>query len=433
MIKIIVPLIILIASPLSAESGLLELQKITLVENPRIRAMEAEVQMMKKRIPQSDALEDPKLKLGINNLPARSFSFTGNDMTSTEIGISQMIPLGRLPYRKKIAFLEFERAAMRLKAERVAILHMLRVNYYEYHYVASSLVILEDIKKKIRLVMEREIAAAKSGTGALANVIKAEIEHAMVEEEIINLSQKRRELREQIFYLVGRKTGIGHEAFPSPEFRVVPLERVKDEIAASNPELRIALLNMEISRKEILAKEAEYAPDVDVGLSYMMRRDGRKRYFAEPMITSGGAMTVYGSDKKKRDDMISAMVTFSIPLWFWKKNIPMVDEMKKKNEAAKNLYMDRLNEINARAEILVGEISRWRALHALYRHKLIPRMELALETNLARYRTSAVEFMPVIDTVRMLLRYRKELLMAEKEYYGAFSELNALMGVEIVQ
>lgn len=144
-------------------------------------------------------------------------------------------------------------------------------------------------------------------------------------------------------------------------------------------------------------------------------------------------MTVYGSEKKKRDDMISAMVTFSIPLWFWKKNIPMVDEMKKKNEAAKNLYMDRLNEMNARAEILVGEISRWRALHALYRNKLIPRMELALETNLARYRTSAVEFMPVIDTVRMLLRYRKELLMAEKEYYGAFSELNALMGVEIVQ
>jgi hypothetical protein len=33
----------------------------------------------------------------------------------------------------------------------------------------------------------------------------------------------------------------------------------------------------------------------------------------------------------------------------------------------------------------------------------------------------------------MLLRYKKELLMAVKEYYASYSELNALMGVEVLQ
>ncbi|TFH40174.1 MAG: hypothetical protein E4G96_07970, partial [Chrysiogenales bacterium] len=130
--KTMIFLVLVISAPLHAEeSGLVQLQRVALSENPRIRAMEAETQMMKRRIPQSDALDDPKLKLGVNNLPARSFSFTEEGMTSGEIGISQMIPIGKLPYRRTIARQQYERALLRLKAERVGTLHMLRVNYYE--------------------------------------------------------------------------------------------------------------------------------------------------------------------------------------------------------------------------------------------------------------------------------------------------------------
>jgi hypothetical protein len=107
--------------------------------------------------------------------------------------------------------------------------------------------------------------------------------------------------------------------------------------------------------------------------------------------------------------------------------------MKKKNEAAKNFYQDRLNDMNARAEILASQLVKWSDLYRLYHDRLIPQAELALETNLARYRTSSVEFMPVVDNVRLLLKYKKELLMAAKEYHASYSELNALMGVEVLQ
>jgi outer membrane protein TolC len=191
-------------------------------------------------------------------------------------------------------------------------------------------------------------------------------------------------------------------------------------------------LETEISKNEIALKRSEYAPDMDVGLSYMQRQDGRRHNSFDTMLGMGGASTVYKSEKTKRDDMISAMVTFSIPFWFWKKNIPMIDEMKKKNEMAKNLYQDTLNKMNARAETLASLLVKWRDLYRLYHDRLIPETELALETNLARYRTGRVEFMSVVDTVRMLLRYRKELIMAMKEYHVSYSEMNALMGVEVL-
>jgi cobalt-zinc-cadmium efflux system outer membrane protein len=223
------------AAVFGESSAVLELQRTALSSNPLIKAMESEAAMMKKRVPQSDALEDPKLKLGLNNLPAKSGSFTKMDMTSKEIGISQMIPLGKLPYRKKIAVQEYERAMVKFKAEKVETLHLLRMNYYELMYAVSSIRILADIKKQIKLVIDSEVAATKAGTGSIANVIKAKIEYNMVDEEIINLRQKEKELRATLNYLTGAKVDIKPQTLPVPDYREYQADEVQKEILASNP------------------------------------------------------------------------------------------------------------------------------------------------------------------------------------------------------
>jgi outer membrane protein, heavy metal efflux system len=431
-----------------------ELQNIALSENPRIKAMESEARMVKRRIPQSDALEDPKLKAGVNWLSAKNLSYPKQYITSrdldpsqvtfgkgyldiipyAEFGISQMIPLGKLGFRRKIAVKEYDKAATKFKAEKVETLHMLRMNFYELTYLRSSIKILEDIKKQIKLVIDSEVAAAKSGTGSLSNVMKGKIEHNMAEEETIVLKQKQKEAEQRINYLAGKNIEIKTDKLPEPDSRPMSSEAVQKEIIASNPQLKLLALDLEISKSEISLKKAEYVPDVEIGFSYMRQWNGAKQKMNETMFGADGTMTpVYRTERMKQDDMINFMVTFNIPFWFWKKNIPMVDEMKKKHDAAKNFYQDKLNDTAARGEILLSNLTKWRDLHRLYRDRLIPQTQLALETNLARYRTSSVEFMQVVDNVRMLLKYKKELLMATKEYHATFSELSALMGVEVLQ
>jgi outer membrane protein, heavy metal efflux system len=410
--KIILFIFCLIQPAYSQTLSIEELQNIALNENPGIKAMESDVQMMKKRIPQSNALDDPQIKLGVNNLPANSFSFTKEDMTSKEIGISQMIPVGKLGFRKSIAEMEYEKALANLRAGRVETLYMLRMYIYELIYTRSSIAIIEEIKKQIKLVVDSEIAASKSGMGSLLNVIKAKTEYDMAEEEIISLKQKSREFELKINYLLGKKVEVSIDKLPEPDFRDVSMEIIYKEINDANPQLKIALLDSEISRNEISLKKAEYIPDIEIGVSYMQRQNS--------------------PDGMKRDNMISGMISFNIPLWSWKKNTNMVDEMGNKHESAKNLYQDKLNDLKARAEILSSQLVKWRDLYKLYKDKLIPQTELGLETVLSRYRTSSVEFMPVIDSVRMLLKYRLELLMAKKEYITSNSELHALMGKEIL-
>ncbi|MBN1495352.1 MAG: TolC family protein [Spirochaetes bacterium] len=429
----VIMVMLITASVSGREPALVELQRTALSGNPRLRAMEAQVLMMKKRIPQSTALEDPKVKLGINNLPVTSPSLTKDNMTSKEIGVSQKIPTGRLPFQKKIAINEYEMAQETLKAEKAETLHMLRLNYYELMYTLSSIRIVEDIQKQMKLVVDSEVAATKAGLGSLSNVVKAKIEYTMAEEELIGLRQRQEELEQNINYLAGTKVKSRITPLPDPRFSEIDAGKVIEELTASNPQLKILHLGVEMSRNEILLKKSEYAPDIDVGLSYMQRQDSRRKNFIDPMFGSGGASAVYKSEKTKRNDMVSAMVSISVPFWFWKKNIPMVEEMKKKSESARNLYLDALNRMTARANTLVSRMVKWRDLYRLYNDRLIPQAELALETTLARYRTSTVEFMPVVDTVRMLLRYRRERVMAVKEYYASYSELNALMGVEVLE
>lgn len=395
----------------SQSNSIIDLQNIAISENQRIRAMEAESEMVKQKIPQSTALEDPKLKLGFNNVPLSTFSFTSEDMTSKEIGITQMIPLGKLGVKKDIAVKEYSKSKIKIKAEKVMTAHQMRMNIYELVYLRSSIKILEEIKQQVNLVVESEVAAAKSGMGSISNVIKAKIELNMIDEEIINLRQKQKEAELKISYLIGRKIDVNIHELPEPGFREISIDAVHKEILVSNPDLSMLLIETEISKIEITQKKLEYIPNMELGLSYMQRDS---------------------LPNMKRDDMLTGMVTFSIPLWFWKKNMPMIEESKKKFASQKNLYQDKLNDVNARAEIQLSQLSRWRELYRLYQDKLIPQTKLALETNLARYRSSSVEIMPVIDNVRMLLRYKKELVMAVKEYYISFSELNALMGVEVV-
>jgi outer membrane protein, heavy metal efflux system len=394
------------------KKSLVELQQYALSNNPRLLSMQREVDMAERKIPQSTSLEDPKLKLAVNNLPTSSFSFTQEDMTTKEIGLSQMIPIGKFSSRKDAATREYERARERLRLEKTDILHMIRMYSYELVNIRYSITIFDEMKKQLKLVIDSEVAANKSGTGSLSNVIKANIEYNMIDEDLINQRQKEKETVQKIRYLAGFKqeTDLGFDL--APDFKELSLSEIKKAILAANPELKISKLDTEISRDQLAQKKDEYIPDMEVGLSYMQRQNG---------------------NGQKRDDMVSGMVTFNIPVWSLGKNSAMIDEMQSKTEMSDALYSDKLNDLNSRAEILVSQSVKWRDLYRLYSEKLIPQTELALETILARYKSNTTEFMPVIDTVRMLLRYRKEQSMALTSYYIAYSEIGKLTGKEVLQ
>ncbi len=408
---------VFLASAHAEEFTLLDLQNLVIKENPRLKSMELETEMMRKRIPVSSALEDPKLKIGANSVPVDSWSFKDEDMTSKEIGISQMFPLGgKLGIKESIAIKEYEKSKERLRKETVEMLHMFRMNVYELYYIKASLKILEEIKSYIKLLIDSETAVTKSGMGSLTNVVKANIEYTMINEEIISLKQKETEAKKKLSYLTGlteMEIDIKMNDLSTTQFAEMKSEEIREKIFQNNPDLKLLAIEKEISEKEVTLRQKEYYPDLEIGISYMQRDNS----------PSG----------MKRPDMISAMAVLNIPIWYKKKNIPMIEEMQKKYSMVDSLINDKKNELVSRVDTILSQLRKWEELNKLYKEELIPQNELALETILARYKTSGVEFMPVIDTIRMLLRYKKELVMIQKEYLTGVSELNSLMGIDVIK
>lgn len=386
-----------------------DLSKILLSENPKIQSMEREVKMKELKVVSSSSLYDPKLKIGINSLPVDTWSFKDEDMTTKEIGISQMIPLGgKLKTKENIAYKELLIAKENLRKEKINMLFELKKNYYELAYIRSSIKILENIKSYLKLLIDSESALIKAGMGNVSNVVKVSVEEKMIDEEIINLRQKEREYLKSIGYIIGME----NFSVETDELVWKPFEyninELKDKAFSNNPDLRLLSLENELSNEELDLKKKEYYPDLELSISYMQRDNSK--------------------DGMKRPDMVSAMAVFNIPLWFKRKNIPMIEEMMKKKEMVNKRFEDKKNEIISKIDTMIGEAERIKSLKSLYEDTLIPQNELILETYFTRYKTSNIEFMPVIDTIRTLLRYKKELESLKKELIVTNLSINTLIG-----
>ncbi|GAB4440532.1 MAG: hypothetical protein OHK0040_11990 [bacterium] len=413
--KIMIVFVLLLVAPVYAEQlDLVELQKIVVNENPRIKSMQLETEMLQKRISLSTALEDPKLKLGINNLPLSSFSLREEDMTSKEIGITQMFPLGgKLKIKEDIALKDYQKSLQRLRKEKIELLNTLRMDVYELLFVREAKIIADDVREQIKLLIDVKVAANKAGNGTLADVIKGNTEYSMVEEELISLKQSEEELLKKLKYLTLRDVELKESRLPEIAFIKLDEKEIKETVIKNNPEIALLKLEKEQNDKEVTLKKREYYPDLELGISYMQRDNS-------PL-------------GMKRSDMVSAMATINIPLWYKNKNMPMIDEFQKKKEMTGKLLEEQSNLLNFKVEALLAKLKKWEELYRLYTEQLIPQTELTFETLVSRLSTGKVELMPIIDTVRMLLRYKKDALMAKKEYLINLSEIKALMGLEVLE
>ena len=406
----VLTIVVSLHTPLFAEElDIVSLQHALVNDNPRLKAFQSETEMIKHKIVQSSSLDDPKLKLGVNNLPADSFSFDREDMTSKEVGISQMFPLwGKLSTKERIMTLKFQKSLERLRLERVESLHLLRVNVYQLIAAREKMQIFKQIKKDLRMVIESQKALLKTGTGNIGGLASANMESLLTEQEIIILEQQESESLQKINYLVGRNVSV--DVANADPVHVTVVNESKGQLLDESPAIKILQYEKQIDEERIKLKKLEYLPDMEVGVSYMQRDDG-------PM--------------KERSDMVSGMISFNIPLWIGAKDA-MVHESNEKYNSTKRSIEDKKNELKARADVLRHEMDKWEKISSLYKNQLLPQAELSFKGALADYRTSG-GLSTVIDRERQLLNYKKELVTAKMGYRIAYSELASITGIEVLQ
>jgi len=382
--------------------------------NFKLKALHQQAEQYKSRITQDASLPDPKVKLGLNNIPVSKLSFNESDMTSKEIGIYQMFPsFGTLSVKERIALLEYRKALEMYRMYQAYYLHIIRSHFFELAYWKEYLKIIEETKKYLTILLDIQKSRSIAGIGMVSDVLKISVELSKLDEQIISVNATTAEIEKNIGYLLGdsnseKKYHITDINYNSIKFQLQPETGMSERVMRENPELQLLSLQIIMDEKLVNLKQKDIYPDVELGISYMQRDK-----------------TPQGTN---RDDMFSIMATFNIPAWFISKNIPAIHEMKIKKGESEALLNDKKQEISFALSTITLNTEKWKLLYELYSKQVIPQLEAMLQADIANFRTGTTEFMKLIDTIRMVLQYKQEQLNSIKEYCKAVSFLHFLLG-----
>jgi outer membrane protein TolC len=385
-----------------------------LANNPSLASMKQRIAMKENETVRAGALDDPKVWVGVVSVPTTTWSFSQEDMTGKEIGLSQMLPYpGRRENSSGIVAKEKEQAEFDLAEMRNMLRADVKMAYAELATVRAQ----AEVVRRVRAILEQIVEVSREmfavGKGSQTDVLRGQVEFQKMREMLLMLENRERVLSVRMNTLSALPPG---EPIPPldhlAEFR---LDLSADDLRRIYLEERPARKAAEarIRKGDLLVRQAEYEgkPDFEVAASYMQRNKM--------------------PDGANRPDMVSAMVSMTLPVWRKGKVDPGIRAMSAEKEMA---VRDEEALDNESANVIgssLSSVENFRSVAALYRTTLIPQAEQAVQSNLEAYRVGKVDFPMLMDSVMSVLNFRKEYLGMVGESHMTKARLEAAVGREL--
>ena len=385
-----------------------------LANNPSLASMKQRIAAKGNEAARAGSLDDPKAWIGLVNVPTNTWSFKEDDMTGKEFGISQMLPYpGKRENSTRIAEKEKEQYEFELAEMRNMLRADVKMAYAELSTVRSQAEVVRRVQAVLGQIVEvsREMFAV--GKGRQPDVLRGQVEFQKMREMLLMLENRERVLSVRLNTLAALPPGEPVPALDNlSEFRFdLPAEELRRIYREERPARRAA--EAKIRRGELLVKQAELEgkPGFEVAASYMQR---------DKM-----------PDGTNRPDMVSAMVSMTLPVWRKGKVEPGVRAMEAEREMAV-----REEEVldNEAANAILGALSSigsFGSVATLYRTTLIPQSGQSVDSNLEAYRVGKVDFPMLMDSVMGDLNFRKEYLGMVGEMHVTKARLEAAVGREL--
>jgi outer membrane protein TolC len=248
----------------------------------------------------------------------------------------------------------------------------------------------------------------KTGSGIQADVLKARVELAKVEEKRIGLEQRKTALEAQIRSLLAKPSA---EVLGRPEPVVVSFNKSYSSVESlalrNNPDLLAQTKGLESSKAQVTAAKYGYLPDLSLSAGYGYR--------------------------KQIDPMIKGSVGFNIPLWAIGKQRNAV------KEAQAGLNESRYMQEAARQSVLarVGEgysaVTKAQSLADLYGKTIVPQADAALSSAFTQYKVGNIDFLNLLSNFTTLLDYQLQAKEQEAELAKAVASLEQVAGTDLVR
>lgn len=375
--------------------------------NPEIAAAERGYRASTHTASQASALPDTQLMVQHFSVgsPRPFAGYTNSDFAYIGVGASQEIPYpGKRGLRAQVANREADVRHAEIESLRRSVIDRLKAAYFRLAYLQDTLSTLQRSDQLLKDVEQVVESRYRVGQGNQQEVLKAQLQHTKILQEIATQHREIGQLEAQLKQLLNRSQ-------LSPDIETEPL-------VARAPNRSISEL-LELARQQ--------NPDVQVQQAMLARTQSQVGLAKKEFRPDFGVQYMYeNTDRKFRDYY---MATFSVNLPNrGRRKAALAEAEENREQASKQLETEvqrRLAEVQNQYVIVQTSEEELK----IYKDGLIPQSRATFQSASAAYQAGRQDFETLlssfIDVLNLEIEYQREL----SEHESALAHLETLTGV----
>lgn len=358
----------------AAELTLAETERLALAHDVSAPEMQAQSRALREQAIAEAQLPDPSVSLGVMSLPVDSFNRTAEPMTQTTVGVTQAFPAGdSLRYQaERSTHLAIANDA-EADARQRGVLRDARVAYLELQYQVGALAVIDESQGLFGELVDISKSLYRVGRSNLQDVLSAQLESALLEDRERQQRAEYAATRADLMRLTGPLPVDTAPPINLPDLREPPaLELLRDKLD-THPMLDASNARIAAGQSAVQAAREYYKPGWMINLTYG-ERGGR-----EP---NGDA----------RSDMLSAMVSFDVPIFTGKRQDKRVAASIEETDALRYARDATRYELQ---RLLDADYARWQQLVAReqgYAEDILPAARHNAEAAMSAYSNGVTDF-----------------------------------------
>lgn len=379
-----------------------------LAHSPLITAARRGWEAQERRPVQESTLPDPKITF--QNMAVGN-AIPGNDLQTNNFayfgyGVTQDIPFpGKLRLRGSVAQKQAQAAREAYQAQERSVVEQVRETYLNLFYLQRTLDLLRQTYREFRRVAQITEAQYEVGTARQQDVLKAQLEMTSILSEEQTAHEGFEQGQADLKAILGREQDSPKIPITNAQPAAFTLtDRELRHLAMTGSPIvkRAEALEAKSQESLELAREG-YIPDFSI--SYMYQKTG-----------------------SRFPDYYVATLGVKIPLYFWRRQTPAIDEAAlEKQSADAATYATKLSVVSqAQNEWIAVQTNR--RVMKIYRDGLIPQAEATLKSALTSYTVGKVDFQTLLSAEIDVLRLKQQLYRTEADDEIAIAKIRQVVG-----
>lgn len=374
---------LIVTSSIALSEGILTLEQaeqIALIDEPGIVSQQWQAQSLSEQSIADGQLMDPKLQIGLSNMPTDTFEFDQENMTQFKVGIVQQFPSGdTLNIKQQKTQKQSELIQSRISERKLIIIKDIRLTFLEIYYWEQAKKTINKNKRLFSQLVNIVQSMFSVGRNNQQDLIRAQLELSRLDVRLTKITQKVNTQRSKLSRWLGAQKSSLPLAGKLPELSIPVLSddfETLSQLFYSHPKIQEVDKKMEISRKDIdLAKES-YKPGWGLNVSYGYRDNN--------------------PNGMKRSDFLSAGVTIDLPLFTANRQDKKLLAKEHSYQSLKDKRVELLRQLVADLQEEAANEEQLHNRHQLYNNLLLPQAKQQAQASLLAYQSDQGDFADVM-------------------------------------